>query len=327
MWILDVYKAKRCKGIRVKITEPSVAVVTPIFNRVGNLKRFFDSLRSINYRNYTIIIVDDGSTDGSSEFIQQQYPQTVILKGDANLWWAGAMNKGIEWALQHKFDYVLTYNDDQLCDPEFLTELVKWAGEYPNAIMSSHVYYINEPKKLVSGGIRIDKSTRQTFGVHNERTVELPMVPYKVDCAPGYSLLISTSIIRAIGIFDNTRFPQIYMELEYCLRAADRGYEVVMVPSSKIWNDRDDKSEDAVRETNPYKRLIWHLTSYKSHLNYSQTKNLTDILFHDLPFFHSMSRSIFWVKYFIKLITVSLLSKNIRQSVKSILCLNTDRWA
>jgi GT2 family glycosyltransferase len=308
-------------------SQPSVAIVTPIFNRIGNLQRFFNSLVKITYPNFTIIIVDDGSTDGSDNYISENHPEAVLLKGNGNLWWAGSTNLGIEWALQHSFDYVLTYNDDQICDPDFLTQLIAKTLNYPRAILASHVYYLSDPRRLVSGGIFIDPKTRKTRGYLNEQVIEAPLEPYEVDCVPGYAVLVPIQAIMEIGPFDNVCFPQIFMELEFCLRARAHGFQIVVVPQSVIWNDREDKHEDPVKEENFKRRWHWFIHNNKSHLNYRQTRNLADVLIPGIGMATSWNRAQFWLRYFSKLMLISMFSKKIRQQLKHLLPHDRDKWA
>lgn len=309
-------------------SHPSIAIVTPIFNRISGLQRFFDSVGRITYPNYTLVIVDDGSTDGSEEYIREHNPRAVLLKGDGNLWWAGSTNMGIEWAQQHDFDYVLTYNDDQICDPEFLTKLIAGTQQYTRAILASHVYYLNDPKRLVSGGIRIDQRTRHTYGVNNEEVIYALMPPYEVDCVPGYAVLIPMEVIREAGPFDNKRFPQTHMELEFCLRIKVHGFRIVVIPDSIIWNDRDDKCEDPIKFKNIFKRLKWFFTSPKSSLNYKQNEHLINVLFEDITIMNFKYYCSCWLKYYIKLIASSLFPIEKRKYIKSKMrFINKDHWA
>src|SRR5437588_7973739 len=89
---------------------PRVAVVVPVYNKIALTVRFLKSFRKVRYPNYTIVVIDDGSQDGTSEVLKQRFPQVVVLPGDGNLWWSGATNVGVEYALGHDYDFVLTIN-------------------------------------------------------------------------------------------------------------------------------------------------------------------------------------------------------------------------
>ena len=307
---------------------PSVAIVTPIFNRIGHLDRFMASVKSVEYQNYRLVVVDDGSTDGSSEHLRTNYPEVVLLHGDGNLWWAGATNRGIEWAIQHGYDYVLTYNDDQVCAPGLLLELIARAESNPGSILSPLIYYLHEPTRLLSGGIRLDPATGETAGVGNEEKNQQLADPYEVDGVPGYAMLIPAAALRKAGSFNNRRFPQIYMELEFCLRAKRHGFRCLVVPGTSVWNDREDKVDDPVRSANPIKRFRWYAGRPKSHLHFGQNLHLARLLYYE-----AHGRLHFWpalhfsIRYGCKLLGLSVIDKNRARRLKSWLGLDLNRWA
>src|SRR5262245_43379861 len=97
---------------------PSVAVVVPVHGRLPLTLRFIDSFRRVHYPHYRIVIVDDGSPDGTATTLAREHPDVVVLRGNGNLWWAGATNRGVRYALGQGFDYVLTVNNDAIVSPE-----------------------------------------------------------------------------------------------------------------------------------------------------------------------------------------------------------------
>ena len=311
------------------LINPAVAIITPIFNRAHNLEKFFNSLSNIDYDNYKIIIIDDASTDGSDSFIRKNYPDTVILKTDGNYWWAGSTNVGIRWALQNRFEYILTYNDDQICDPLFLSNLVRASIRHEKSVCSSHIFYLNEGNKLLSGGINIDYRSRRVFGVYNEKRITSTIPNYQVDCVPGYSVLYPRRVFEELGNFDNKNFPQIFMELDFCMRLKKAGFNIIVVTDSIVWNDRSDKNNDPIPSNNFFKRLFWFVNCNKSSLNYLQNKSLFSLLFKDSSLNSLVVYNIFlfWLRYVVKLFIFSILNKPQRAKVKKFISVNADFWA
>ncbi|MFK5894215.1 MAG: glycosyltransferase, partial [Pseudomonadota bacterium] len=103
-----------------------IAIVIPVFNRVETTLNCLRQLQEIdkNGAEFNFIIVDDGSTDGTADAVKTHFPDSIVLMGDGNLWWTGAINMGAEYALKSDFDYVLCLNDDLEFDDKFLTELL-----------------------------------------------------------------------------------------------------------------------------------------------------------------------------------------------------------
>ena len=77
----------------------SVFVVIPVHNRLEFTRACLASLREQSYRDFTIVVVDDGSTDGTYATLAEEFPEVTLLWGDGDLWWTGAMNRALEWAL------------------------------------------------------------------------------------------------------------------------------------------------------------------------------------------------------------------------------------
>src|SRR5262245_56876861 len=100
---------------------PSVAVVVPVHGRLPLTVRFLESFRRVSYPRRQVVVVDDGSPDDTSGRLARDFPEVKVLRGNGKLWWAGATNRGVRYALRHGFDYVLTANNDAVCHPDFLT--------------------------------------------------------------------------------------------------------------------------------------------------------------------------------------------------------------
>ena len=77
----------------------NVYIIIPVHNRKEITLKCLDTLKQNgDLDKYYVIVIDDGSTDGTSEAIQSLYPDVIILTGDGNLWWTGAIKKGMEYA-------------------------------------------------------------------------------------------------------------------------------------------------------------------------------------------------------------------------------------
>ena len=97
---------------------PNICVVVPVRNRIELTKRFLEAFFKSTYKCFTMVIVDDASTDSTVEYITKKYPEVVLLHGDGNLWWTGATNMGVKYAIENNYDYVLTINNDSVVEKE-----------------------------------------------------------------------------------------------------------------------------------------------------------------------------------------------------------------
>jgi GT2 family glycosyltransferase len=217
------------KNIRVEI-------VAPVHNRRDITLQCLRSLARINKDGLDvhIIIVDDGSTDGTSEAIKKQFPDVEIVKGDGNLWFTEGTNVGVRAALERNPDYVLTMNDDQIFDSQFLKFMVETAESNPHAVVGALLLLWDEPHKLfqvsprwetLSGGWR--HWTHQTIWT-------VPKKPWRVDLIVGNCVLFPAQAIREQGLMDSKRYPN-FGDAEYTPRLRKKGWNLLIDPRARVF--------------------------------------------------------------------------------------------
>ena len=100
-----------------------IYILLPVHNRKKVTVDFIKSLQKQNYKNYELLLIDDGSTDGTAEYVKQRINNLSVITGNGNLWWAGCLNKGIDWLADNNIDdnsIILIINDDVLFDSDFI---------------------------------------------------------------------------------------------------------------------------------------------------------------------------------------------------------------
>lgn len=117
----------------------NVTVIIPNYNGLKFLKPCMESLVRQNYAHYEILIMDNASTDGSIEYIRENFPQVNLVCLDKNYGFTGAVNQGIELS---ETPYFILLNNDTEVDPDFVGELVK-AIEKSDRIFSCNAKMIN----------------------------------------------------------------------------------------------------------------------------------------------------------------------------------------
>lgn len=226
--------------------QPRVAVVVPVFNRAALTVRFLESFRKIDYREHTVVICDDGSTDGTAEVVAARFPEAVVLKGDGNLWWSGGTNLGVEWAIEHDYDYVLTINNDVTVAADFLDRLVEAAQAHPRRIVGSLIRHLEVPDRVwAAGGFvhwGLSWMDESLFHLHwsgaDYRHVHAAEVdPKPVELLTGCGTLVPTACFREVGLYDARWCPQYHGDSEFILRARKAGYEAVVALKAYVWND------------------------------------------------------------------------------------------
>jgi len=172
-----------------------------------------------------VYLVDDGSTDGTTEAVQQTYPQVKILPGDGTLYWNRGMHKAFAEALQHDYDYYLWLNDDTLLYPEALSCLWQTSHnlakqEHDKAIIVGSTHH-PDTGKLTYGGV-VRKTWWHPF---KYRLVEPGTEPKSAETFYGNCVLIPRTVVQILGNLDPT-FSHSIGDTDYGLRSQRQGCSV-----------------------------------------------------------------------------------------------------
>jgi GT2 family glycosyltransferase len=224
------------------MSAPRVAVVVPVHNKVALTLRFLESFRRVTYPHHTVVVVDDGSTDGTAQALARRFPEVVRLPGDGRLWWAGATNRGVRYALAQGFAYVLTINNDALVSPDFLARLVRTAQAQPRSLVGSRINFLAEPRTVWSVGGQALWSKGVVlqlgdWGRPEEQVLAGRANPCPVDVLTGCGTLVPADCYRAVGLYDARWCPQYHADSEFVLRAARHGYRALVDLDAVVFND------------------------------------------------------------------------------------------
>lgn len=252
-----------------------ISIIIPVYNHLEHtskaLSDLYDSIHKVRDVSFNVIVVDDGSTDGTSIWIKTHYPETIILEGDGNLWWSGAINLGSTYALDNlESDYVLWWNNDITLSNDYMIKLHNIIKNKDIAIGGSKIYYANSSRIWSMGGIFDTNSGRKyMIGMDEPDQPEYGRIT-NVDWLPGMGTFIHKNVFEEIGFVDNAHFPQYHGDSDFTFRATRSGYQILVYPELKIWND---KSNSGLTHNNNYKQLFRTLHDTKS--NYHFIKDLT----------------------------------------------------
>ncbi|MBC7569282.1 MAG: glycosyltransferase family 2 protein [Spirosoma sp.] len=223
-----------------------IYVVIPVHNRRKLTRACLRCLRS-QTEPHRVIVVDDGSTDGTAAMMAQEFADVTVLTGNGSLWWAGGMNLGIRYVLPELSpdDFVLTLNDDTEVAPDYLAQLLRAYNATKPALIGSISVDIREPARLLYAGTRLKMATasftdQATARFHNhidQLPVSQPYLP--TDCLPGRGMLIPAKVFRAIGLFDDAHFPHHMADLDFSIRARDAGFPLLVATNCVVLEHAD----------------------------------------------------------------------------------------
>ncbi len=208
-----------------------IYVVVPVFNRKALTERFLCCMREQTFPDFRMIIVDDGSTDGTSELIAERFPEVRVLRGNGSLWWTGGVNLGIEYVMKRASanDAILLINDDVEVGPEYVATLHSHWQQLPNTLIGSLVVDIQDQQRIVDGG-RIVNWWTAKFRILNQGK-KLSDFPKNylthVSLLTGWGTLIPCRVFSDVGLFDAKHFQQCG-DTELPVRARNAGYQLVV---------------------------------------------------------------------------------------------------
>ena len=195
----------------------SVYILIPVHNRRAITLLLLETLKLQYLDHYHIVVIDDGSTDGTSEAITELHPQVTILKGDGNLWWTGAIVLGMEFAIQQSAEFIIWLNDDTIPDPQTIPRLVEECRNHPKMIASAQCYS-NRSLSIPTYGAQL----RQWLGI---KLISTP--PDRIqtcDALSGNLVCFSSNLVRAIGYPNATRIPHCQADIVYTYQAKKAGF-------------------------------------------------------------------------------------------------------
>ena len=215
---------------------PKIFIIVLNWNQKNNTLECLDSLQKITYRNYKIIAVDNGSTDGSQETIKNSYPEVIVAENKENLGYAEGNNVGIKYALKHGADYVFILNNDTIADTEALYFLIDEAEKNRNiGIVGPKIYYYEESSRIQSTGGALNGNFNPLHRGFKETDKGQFEDVKEVDFVSGSAMLIKREVFEKIGFFDPDFF-MYWEETDFCYRARKQGFRVIVVPQAKIWH-------------------------------------------------------------------------------------------
>ena len=212
------------------MTELKVGIVLLNWNGWEDTQRCIDSLRLLTYPNFTIIVVDNGSTDDSLEKLTA-VPNIILLPQQQNLGFAKGCNVGIEYALGAGCDVVWLLNNDTVVDPSALTymanELTMLGGK---CMVGSTIKYMQQPNKIqcYAGG-----TINWILGIAPliKNISKLPKLAYIC----GASLLTSREVLEKTGGFDPDFFCY-WEDTDLSVRAVKFGYSLKCAVQSIVYH-------------------------------------------------------------------------------------------
>jgi len=210
---------------------PSVAIVVLNWNGLEDTLACITSLLRISYHRCSIIVVDNGSTDGSPDTIASLFPQLPLIRREINGGYAAGNNTGIRYAMERGADFVLVVNNDVVVDPDFLQPMIDQAlSKLSPGIVTCKALFQTDTSRVYCTGGRLSKWRCSGKPLPLSKISTVCEVQYVSGCI----LLVRRDVFETVGFLDEQFF--MYGEdLEFSLRAG-KLYRMVYTPSGVVYH-------------------------------------------------------------------------------------------
>lgn len=212
---------------------PKVAIIVLSYNGLDLTRQCLDSLRTSDYPNAQLWVVDNASTDGTPGAIKKDYPEVQLAALPENRGYAGGNNRGMRLALEQGADLVFLLNNDTRLYPDCVSNLVRALERHPRAGLLGPMVYTWEGQIISSAGGHV--VWRQADAV-NAGMAEVDRGQYaerQVEFVNGCGLLARRAAIEQVGMLDE-RFFMYWEETDWAMRMREAGWEVWFEPVARM---------------------------------------------------------------------------------------------
>jgi GT2 family glycosyltransferase len=216
---------------------PRVAAVVVNYNGREITLQAIESLRRMDYPNCDLVVLDNASTDGSSEAIARAYPDLRQIRVEVNRGSSSGYAAGFRWAFENGYDYVLLLNNDIEVEPSMLTELVKVAeADAKVGCVGPKCYFHGDRERLWSAGgiLRFRESITRERGYG-----EIDRGQYDrdedADYINGCAILIRRAAAKAAGMWDDLFFICVD-DADFCTRVRRHGFRCVFAHRAVLYH-------------------------------------------------------------------------------------------
>lgn len=311
---------------------PLISVIILNWNGKANLEECLNSLFTITYSPFEVIVVDNGSTDGSIILVKKKFPSVkLIVEVNKNLGFAQGNNLGYK---KSKGEYILFLNNDCIVTRNFLDKLASYLQRNPTVgiVQPTLLFYRpNTPmhKKinsvgsfLLKSGFLYHKDYRKSF-VRQKYSK-----PYEIFSAYGACFLAKRDVIEKVGLFDPDYFLY-FEETDLCHRVWLAGYSVMIDPRVYVFHKGAQTSKRlsaAFVQFHSFKNKLYSylknldsyylLTMFIPHLLISEVGSLLYLFFGKPGYTLAIQKAIYWnIKNFKKMLTER---KNVQENIRRV---------
>ncbi len=221
----------------------SVSIIILNYNRNQDTLECLKSLKNQTYKNFEILLVDNGSEYNSFFELKRELKEfkedldIILIRIEVNVFFTSGNNKALKIA---NGEYICLLNNDTIVSPDFIEKMVYFLEENSDAGMISpkikvfknknYLWYAGAYLNLKKSGVSKLRG-RWQFDPHNQKYNEVSLTDY----AAGTALFLKKEVIDKIGLLDEIFF-MYHEETDWNLRAKEKGYKIYYVPTTIVYH-------------------------------------------------------------------------------------------
>jgi GT2 family glycosyltransferase len=248
---------------------PRVLVIVVHWNGLDETVRCLESLQALAYPAVTLLVIDNGSTDGSGEALSARFPGLDVLRLSENLFYAGGANRGLRRALSEGYDHAIIMNNDTEVEPDLVDRLVEVAEGSPRiGLVGPKIVYLDRPELIWSAGGRIEY-WRGMFHHLGLREPDGPAFDDQrdVEYLTGCCVLITRQALIDVGYLDEG-YTMYSEDADWCVRARKLNYRVVYAPRARLKHEVSAASGGGLTPYKMYHRVRSNLRFFRRHARF-----------------------------------------------------------
>ena len=232
---MELEFAQRESRLRIQCLLMRAAVIIPVHNRREVTLRCLQSLHRTRLpADFGIILVDDGSTDGTADAVAAAFPEVILEHGNGELFWTGGIVQGMQRALAEGAAFLFWLNDDSLPEADALPRMLAFLEVNPRTICGASCF-VKGGSEPVETGFRQRRALNATDSVTD------------LDGLSGYCVGMPATVCAETGFPDARRLPHYGADSIYTLNAKRKGYRIILLKEARV-NLLDEKPVQTVED-------------------------------------------------------------------------------
>lgn len=273
-----------------------VAVILINWNSFDLTRDTLDSLQKVTYADFDVIVVDNGSTDGSGDQLKSTFPQVILLKSETNTGFTGGNNLAFQYAIAKGYTYAMMLNNDVEVEPDFLDPLVYTLDENKRLGAVQPLIYFHHDRDLIwnAGSVRNSWTGETVTLAYNVRDDghEQRWIRKHVDWLTGCAFMVRTDLLKRIGLLKEEFFIY-YEDVDLSFRIRNAGFDLGYEPSSVIYHIAGMASKSKEKGPEGYLDAKVHYYNARNRIwvlkKYAKTYFIPTILIYQTGYFIAVS--------------------------------------